>query len=326
MSADMTITAPASFEGPLSSSAVILTANELLAHQNNMKNGVQGFDALKFMSSTATLASDTLALAVLNVTRYITVDTEGAAATDNLSTITGGSDGQMLLLYSANAARVITVKHSTGNIRLAGGGSDTVLRATVPLMLFYNSSAGFWAEVGSLPAMTINSSRTVLGADAGTWVISSIPSTYKHLMLVLELRTDNAATFDSILLRFNADATAANYYSQLRADSAAAVNAAEILGSGSTGVAINSGAVGNTGSAGNSVVVVWLFNYNSTTMRKAIMYQSFVHGGNTTGLLRSASGGGDWTNTANAISSITILPNAGSNLKQNSAYTLYGMN
>jgi hypothetical protein len=53
-----------------------------------------------------------------------TVDTEADAAADDLVTISGGADGQVLILAPANAARVVTLKAGTGNIEI---GTDFVM-------------------------------------------------------------------------------------------------------------------------------------------------------------------------------------------------------
>lgn len=49
------------------------------------------------------------------------IDTEGAAASDELTTINGGVDGDLLFLRSANANRIVYLKHNAGNIRTAHG-------------------------------------------------------------------------------------------------------------------------------------------------------------------------------------------------------------
>ena len=324
MTSDFTIPAAASALAPLTSANVLASDNALLQLINDYKNGVKGFDILKFYKNTATLATDTLALAVSNMTRYVVVDTEGAAATDNLSTISGGSDGQLLYLIAANAARVITVKHNVGNIKL-WGGADVTLAADKVLKLFYNGTN--WSDV-YIPAnaVQINTSRTALGSNLTSVTISSIPATYKHLLLILEPRTDVAAPADSLILRFNADASAASYYSQYAIESATSVAAAEILGATTTGVFLPNSAVGNTGSAGNGGAVVWILNYASTTMRRVVMAECGAMAGTTTGLIKAGRVKGFWTNTSAAISSLTFLPATGTNIVTNSAYTLYGFN
>ena len=324
----MTVTLPSISAGSAAAAYSAVTANAAITQQKtnleNIINGVQGIDALLWNNSTATLASDTLSLT--GKPSVLVIDTEGSASTDNLSTISNGTAYRQVWLKAANAGRVITVKHNVGNIKL-NGGADIVLSSQAWLLLFYDGTQ--WSDVSIPPVtptlgMTINAPRTVLGSNAASVTISSIPSTYQHLLLILEPRTDAAAASDNILLRFNGDATAANYYQESIVSTATTNTGSEALGA-NAGIVLQGG-VGNTGSAGNGRVLVWITNYASATMRKIVTYQGYAHTGNTTGLIRHSIGGGDWTNTANAISSITFLPVTGSNILANSAYTLYGLN
>lgn len=76
----------------------------------------------------------------------VRIDTEGAAATDDLDTIAvqdGGQIGFTLVLGAASAARVVTVKDGTGNLRLAG---DFVMNSTDDrLLLIFNGTN--WVEL-----------------------------------------------------------------------------------------------------------------------------------------------------------------------------------
>jgi len=65
--------------------------------------------------TTATIAAGVIAASG----SYMKVDTEAAAATDDLDSITGGVDGDILILRAANAARTVVVKDGT-NLKLAG--------------------------------------------------------------------------------------------------------------------------------------------------------------------------------------------------------------
>lgn len=69
----------------------------------------------------------TIASGAITVTNpYHAIDTEAAAATDDLTTINGTVQaGQILVLRTVNSGRDVTVKDGTGNIQLAGG--DRVL-------------------------------------------------------------------------------------------------------------------------------------------------------------------------------------------------------
>lgn len=90
-------------------------------------------------------ATKTIAAGVITITmsRHL-VDTEASAATDDLDTINGGSaDGQILLLTSANSARAVTAKDTTGNLRLAG---DFILNHVQDtLLLMWNGAQ--WIEI-----------------------------------------------------------------------------------------------------------------------------------------------------------------------------------
>ncbi len=54
------------------------------------------------------------------------IDTEGAAASDDLDSINGGVEGDLLYLRNISSSRIITLKHNVGNIRTPSE-NDTVL-------------------------------------------------------------------------------------------------------------------------------------------------------------------------------------------------------
>ena len=95
-----------------------------------------------------TIATD--AITVSNpATEMVIVDTEAAAATDNLSTISGPTyEGKLLCLRTASNVRDVTVKHNVGNI-LLNGLADFTLDATADsLTLRYNTNLSKWCEAG----------------------------------------------------------------------------------------------------------------------------------------------------------------------------------
>lgn len=139
---------------------------------------LQGFDhnvqAPGFRFDDA--ASLTIASGVVTITQgYNEIDTEGAAAADDLDTITIGTmsngvaigEGSIIVLQSANASRVVTVKNGTGNITLLSG--DFVMNSTsTRLTLMYNGSA--WVEIAATrfgvvtawtPTLTCGTSGTI---------------------------------------------------------------------------------------------------------------------------------------------------------------------
>jgi len=89
---------------------------------------ISGINLKVDMSGTE---SDTIVAGEIVLSNYepndlITVDTEGAAASDNLDTILGGHDGQIIILQAANSAHTVVIRDnavSGGNIITAGAAS-----------------------------------------------------------------------------------------------------------------------------------------------------------------------------------------------------------
>ena len=142
-------------------------------------NGVQHFDQVAMASaSTLTIASD-----AITITRsYHKVDTEAAAASDNLATINGGSEGDILFIKTVNNARDVVVKHGTGNIKLNSGSDRTMSNTDQMLLLVFDgtnwighdaaaATSTDWANPGAIGATTPN---TIVGTTiTGNTSISS---------------------------------------------------------------------------------------------------------------------------------------------------------
>jgi hypothetical protein len=80
--------------------------------------------------------------------RALRVDTEGAAASDDLTTISGGTDGHVLTVQAANSARTVVVREAGGNLDLDTTGGDLSLdhRADT-ITLLYDATLTEWVEV-----------------------------------------------------------------------------------------------------------------------------------------------------------------------------------
>jgi hypothetical protein len=79
-------------------------------------NGITRNFTLDGTGTTLTIATG----AVTTTTSFHAIDTEAAAATDDLDTINGGQTGQVLYIHAANGARDVVAKDGTGNLKLAG--------------------------------------------------------------------------------------------------------------------------------------------------------------------------------------------------------------
>lgn len=122
----------------------------------NMRAGAAAFTQANF-GSTTTL---TISSGVITVSQtYHKVDTEAAAASDNLDTINGVA-GDFLLLACVSAARVVTVRHNVGNVYF-GDGNDRVLNDTNRLLLLVYNGAK-WVE--HLPPDAAIKSREVISS------------------------------------------------------------------------------------------------------------------------------------------------------------------
>jgi hypothetical protein len=162
--------------------------------------------------------------------------------------------------------------------------------------------------------------ENLLVGTAASIVFSSIPATYRGLMLQVVLRGDTAATSTEALMRFNGD-TGANYdYQRLNAG-ITTVNASEALNSTSIGIGDMAASTATAGAPGISTVMIPF--YAGTTFWKMSTSHDGVSTGTATGSLQVKPWAGRWRNTA-AINSITILPAAGNWIAGSSA-VLYGL-
>jgi hypothetical protein len=126
-----------------------ITANAATASTNleNAINGTTSITQLRLGRTTLTIASG--AISVTRSSHFI--DTEGAAATDDLDTINGGTDGDVLELYIVSSARTVNLRHNIGNIRTVTGGNIEMVGFQVVQLRFVSS---FWLVVPDAGVMT----------------------------------------------------------------------------------------------------------------------------------------------------------------------------
>lgn len=160
----------------------------------------------------------------------------------------------------------------------------------------------------------------ILGGTTASVTFSSIPGTYSSLMVIHNARGDTAAGNTTLLLRFNADSGTNYDYSR-----------SSITGTGTTsnieGQAASAAVMGiiSASSAPANVVgcgMIVVPNYAGTTFQKAAEGQANSKTSTSAGGVNQESYAGFWRSTA-AITSITLLPNAGSFIT-GSSFWLYG--
>ena len=138
-----------------------LKANDLRASQRYfcINDGVDivclNPSSLPLLSGSATAL--TIASGVVTLTNnsssYV-LDTEGAAATDDLDTISGGQDGQIIYIRLSADARNVVLKHNTGNIWNPQNNNATTRDITLDVttdfaILRYSSTASKWVIIST---------------------------------------------------------------------------------------------------------------------------------------------------------------------------------
>lgn len=162
---------------------VAMKANDLRATQRYfcINDGVDivclNPNSLPMLSGSST--SLTVATGVVTLTNNsssYTLDTEGAAATDDLDTISGGQDGQIIICSLVNASRVVTFKDGTGNLALANNLNFSPNSLENSIVLRYDSTSATWRELcrngGAGEALLVYSAPSGFGggnSTGGAW-------------------------------------------------------------------------------------------------------------------------------------------------------------
>lgn len=141
--------------------------------------GTQSLTQLLFPAPTELTISGAGGIATTQVTHK--VDTNADAATDDLDTITGVANGELVLLRPENAARNVVIRDTgggTGNIRTPHGKSITLKALTdwalgigdgtnVTIVAFRTAAGdggGAGAIIGLLTALSTTEKGTIVGA------------------------------------------------------------------------------------------------------------------------------------------------------------------
>lgn len=161
----------------------------------------------------------------------------------------------------------------------------------------------------------------VLGASAASISLASIPATFRHLLILWQLRGDQAST-QNLLMQFNGD-SAANYDCEVLQAQAGAAAGIENLGGSSF---LRVGRVPGTGAPSGACAggQIWIQNYSGTTFNKNFTSNMNSRETAVSGGTFFEAAGGQWRNSS-AITSVTIFPSAG-NLLTGSVFSLIGVN
>ena len=87
----------------------------------------------------------TIATGAITITQsHHRVDTEAAAASDDLDTINGTTANRFLILHAVHDARTVVIKHGTGNVQCVGNADITLDDDHDFAILIYNSALTAW--------------------------------------------------------------------------------------------------------------------------------------------------------------------------------------
>lgn len=157
----------------------------------------------------------------------------------------------------------------------------------------------------------------LLAADTATFDFTSIPGSYRHLLITLSGRMTGAVADDAVTMQFNAD-TGNNYIWQYDGYSSSAGSVGGgVTGSTSVRVGELPGASATTGYTGSFDIRI--ADYAATTLFKS--WHSVGHRASTTRF--AFNNGGIWVSTS-AITRVTITPSSG-NFLAGSRATLYAL-
>jgi len=103
-----------------------------------------GFGAVELTEKTIATGVIDAGLAFIPFRRH-TVDTQSDDASDDLTTISGGHVGELLIISANNTARTVVVKDSAGII--LAGGTDFSLDNTEDVLLLLCTATDVWTEI-----------------------------------------------------------------------------------------------------------------------------------------------------------------------------------
>lgn len=205
-----------------------------------------------------------------------TIDTESDAASDDLDTINGGTDGQILIVRAENAARTVVLKDGTGNIETPDGNDIELDEVAKEVILKYDGATSDWhvlsspAAGGGGGAWDVLSSQTA-SSDTEVDFNGFFTSDYDYYMIIcsnvafstgtrLVARTStNGSTYDS-------GASDYNY--------ALARNSGTLAGTANAASEIRLSGSASTGSGQNVCATIYLYNPLDTASVTSMNYIS----------------------------------------------------
>lgn len=223
-----------------------------------------------------------------------------------------GAAGAVTPLNTPADGSILPVK-----INATGEAANTVLLLTgTNTWEFGPITPGYFASGAAMFKL----GQAELSGTASSVTFSSIPQTYKNLLLLIDARSSVAAATDTLLVRLNGD-TGANYdWITMRVINTT-VSGSQSLGATSAEVATIPAASGTANFFGQSAI--WLPAY-TRAVQKGIISDSGSRDASTAANMSLRRHHAWWRNTA-AITQIDVLPGTGPNFIAGTSVYLYGI-
>jgi hypothetical protein len=276
-------------------------------------------------NGTSTASSASNSIAAVSVPQAPTI---GAATAGN---------GSATVAYTANAtggAAVSTFTATSSPGGLTGTGASPITVSGLTNGTAYTFTVTATNSAGTSAASSASSSVTpaiptdfesiataTLGAD-GTVTFSSIPSTYKSLQIRFLGRSSGAYGTDYLDMQFNGD-TGTNYaYHKMYSIVDGTLNSSG--GANKREISMNLLAATDITANVNSVFIIDIIDYASTSKNKTIRSMGGFNDNNSSSSESISLGSGLWRSTS-VINSIKIYPEFTTNLKSGTTIALYGI-
>ncbi len=172
----------------------------------------------------------------------------------------------------------------------------------------------------NIGVMRAISETVVAGADATSVTIAAIVADFSHLMLVVNGSQDHATDAKNLLLQFNADGAGDYDWAAHAIDDAGTVVKTGAI----AGTSIKIGSLPAFGAAAVGAVTAVIYDYGRATWRKAVSSHGIIKTSEASPGIALTQAAGVWRSTA-AITSVTVLTEAGQKLKVGTVITLYGL-
>jgi hypothetical protein len=159
----------------------------------------------------------------------------------------------------------------------------------------------------------------VLSTGAVSVTFSSIPATYKDLVLKINARSAQAQTYEVLTMRFNGSEVAEYSNTRLQGDGSTAISGRNEDDNAVTLRMLN----GNSSTANTfGSMEIYIPSYTASTQKPLSSFG--VSESNTTSPIYMAATAALWRNTS-AITSILLRTNSGDNWLTGSSFYLYGI-